>query len=497
MGLLATISISTATPATWRMRRLHLVLAIVSCGLISDAYAQAPPGGRARANSSPVSHDILRELDRATIAVAKRVLPAVVQISVSGFGPSLARADGGAIVERQRGIGSGVIVAADGYIITNAHVVTGAQRIQVVMRSVVSELDPDESSLLRRQRTFDARLVGVHPASDLALLKIDEQGLPFVPLKQEYKAQIGQTVLAVGSPAGLDHTLTQGIVSAVGRQADVDQPMIYIQTDTPMNAGNSGGALVDRDGNLIGINTFIVSRGGGSEGLGFAIPEPIVRFVYEELKERGRVRQTVIGAHAQTITPILAAGLKLPRDWGVIISDVLPGGPADLAGVRPQDVVVAIDNRTIDSLFKYATALFVHRHGAPVQMQVLRRGQVLKLSIPAVEGRSGLDSLAHLVDRNKLIGPLGIFVLELNRSMADAVPGLRSSSGMIVTAKADSTPAIEAGLAVGDVIRSINGAPIGTIDDFRSELERFRIGEPIVLELERQGRYQFVSFDME
>jgi serine protease Do len=431
--------------------------------------------------------------------LAERVLPAIIQISVSGFGPSRERSGGENVIERQRGIGSGVIVDPAGYIITNAHVVTGAQRIQVVMRSVNMELVPGKTSLLHKQRTFEAKLIGAHRFTDLALLKIEAaDALPAISLRQEYKARLGQTVLAVGSPAGLDHTVTRGIISALGRQTEVDHPMIYIQTDAPINPGNSGGALVDRDGNLVGINTFIYSQGGGSEGLGFAIPEPTVRFVYEELKQYGRVRQTLIGASVQTINPTLAAGLKLSQDWGVIVSKVVPGGPADNAGLKSKDIVTAIDSREIDSLPKFAASLFLHRHDEAVQMDVVREKEALKLYIPAFEAEAGAENLADLIDpQNSLIQPLGIFVLDLKKPVLDMLATPRSSAGVVVAGKVDYTPPIDADLAAGDVICSLNGIQLTGASHLRSELKRFKTGDAVVLEVERQGRFQFVSFEIE
>lgn len=468
-----------------------ILLPVILCALTTTASAQTPATPSAR-------NGILRQMDEAVDDVAERVLPAVVQISVSGFGPSHQRSESETVLERQSGIGSGVIVDPDGYVMTNAHVVAGAQRIQVVMRSVTSELVPFQTSLRHRQRTFSARLIGTHRLTDLALLKIDEKDLPFIPLKEAYRARLGQTVLAVGSPQGLDHTVTRGIVSALGRQQDLDHPMIYVQTDAPINPGNSGGALVDRDGNLVGINTFIYSQGGGSEGLGFAIPEPTVRFVFQELKQYGHVRQTVIGAKAQTITSTIAAGLKLSQDWGVVISDVDPGGPAEKAGLQAKDIVVSVDNRVIDSLPKFAASLFLHPHHQLVEMDVLRDGQTWKLYIPAMQAASGVDSLADRIDpRQGLIGPLGIFVIELDKSVTDMRPGLRSSAGLIVVGTVDYTPAIETDLAVGDVIRSINGLRVIGTKDVRSALEHGKPGDPIVLEVERQGAFQFVAFEME
>jgi serine protease Do len=285
--------------------------------------------------------------------------------------------------------------------------------------------------------------------------------------------------------------VTRGIVSAVGRQPDLDHPMIYIQTDAPINRGNSGGALVDRDGNLVGINTFIYTQGGGSEGLGFAIPEPAVRFVYQELKQHGHVRRTVIGANAQTITPPLAAGLRLPQDWGVVISDVIPGSPADKAGIKPKDVVLAIDNRVIDSLPRFVASLFLHRHDEPVTIDILRGGETLKFHVAAVEAHEEFDALSDSIDPQKsLVAPLGIFALDVDRSLAESLADLRSSNGVIVAGKVDYAPAIDAGLLAGDVIRSVNGSMLTGTADLRARLERFKNGDAVVLEVERQGKYQ-------
>src|SRR3984957_14716839 len=205
---------------------------------------------------------------------------------------------------------------------TNNHVVAGALRIRVIIAPTTVEMATGNTRLGNPQRVYEAKLVGSTRYADLALIKIEEKGLPYIPLPEYYHFRLGQTVVAIGAPEGLDHTVTKGIISAVGRQPEVDRPMVYVQTDAPINPGNSGGPLIDRDGNLVGINTFIVTSGGGSEGLGFAIPEPIVRAVYLQLKAHGFVPSVTIGAHAQAITPDLAVALKLAQDHGVILSDV-------------------------------------------------------------------------------------------------------------------------------------------------------------------------------
>jgi serine protease Do len=446
-------------------------------------------------SQSPAS-EALEKFDASIDQIAERVSPAVVQVLVSGLGQS--RRKGEQILERQRGIGSGVIVDPEGYIITNAHVVEGARRIRVVLTSLGTELVPGETSMLRRQGTFEAKLVGTHRLTDLALLKIEEKNLPYLPLPSSFRLRLGQSVLAIGSPEGLTHTVTLGIVSAPGRQPDLDQPMVYVQTDAAINPGNSGGALVDRNGNLVGINTFIYSRSGGSEGLGFAIPEPTVRFVFQELKQHGRVRRNAIGANAQTLTPTLASGLKLSQDWGVLLSDVLPGSPAEKAGLLAQDIVVSVDDVVIDSLPKFTARLYLHPQGTPVKFSVLRGTRKMEFSVLAADIPTGVETLADLIDpQHSLVAPLGIFVLDLKREIEGYLPELRSSYGLIVAGKVDYVPAIETDLSVGDVIQSVNGSRVSSAKELRAQLQQFKAGDAVVLRIERQGLYRFLPFEME
>jgi serine protease Do len=240
-------------------------------------------------------------------ALAKRVSPAVVKILVTGYGPVAPYGHREtAVIGRQHGIGSGAIVDANGYIITNAHVVAGAQRVRVVLTPESGERKPTLEPA--RPRILNAQIAGVDRDTDLALLKVEATGLPALPMGDYRKLRKGQIVLAFGSPEGLEDSVTVGVVSSVMRQPDPDQPMIYIQTDAAVNPGNSGGPLVDVDGNLVGINTFILSESGGNEGIGFAIPSVIVRFVYREILAHGHVHRPQIGADVQAISPALAAG---------------------------------------------------------------------------------------------------------------------------------------------------------------------------------------------
>jgi serine protease Do len=260
--------------------------------------------------------------------LAQSASPAVVQVVAQTLGP-LGRGEPGraGFVSEQESTGSGVIVDADGYIVTNAHVVRNARRIEVnVLRS-------DERGEAPHGHLLPAKLVGMDRQVDIAVLKIEARNLPTLAFLNSDKLRQGQLVLAVGSPLGLQNSLTHGVVSATLRQLDPESPMVYIQTDAPINPGNSGGPLLDAEGRIAGINTMIYSESGGNEGIGFAIPANLAQDVYRRLRKDGRIRRGQIGVIAETITQRLGAALGLNRDTGVIISDVTPDSAAETAGL--------------------------------------------------------------------------------------------------------------------------------------------------------------------
>ncbi len=227
---------------------------------------------------------------------------------------------------------------------------------------------------------------------------------------------MGQLVFAIGSPEGLQNSVTMGVVSAVARQADPEKPLTYIQTDAPINPGNSGGPLVDMNGSVVGINTFILSEGGGSEGLGFAIPARIVDFVYHSLRKYGHVHRVEIGAVAQEITPTLADGLHLAQRWGVIVADVKPDGPAAAAGLQVQDIVLTADDRRIETLPRTFSALYLHRLDQVLKLEILRGDQKKILYVPAIEHRDQMDQLFDAADPEKSLVPrLGILAADLTQ----------------------------------------------------------------------------------
>src|ERR1700724_1695631 len=338
----------------WQIRISVWPLLLVTSIAIAGARAQSAPhqgAGSASTNQAPASQsgekkvtqnsgessarapDVLVQLNGALEGLAAKVSSGVVQILVTGYGPAHEEnRSQTALIVRQHAVGSGVIVDADGYIVTNAHVIEGAQRIRVALPIPVGETTGVVPVGKRQIR--EARLLGFHKETDLAWLKIEDKGLPTLPFVRHERPHVGQLVFAIGSPEGLQNSVTMGVISAVARQPDPSKPMTYIQTDAPINPGNSGGPLVDMNGTVGGINTFILSQGGGSEGLGFAIPAPIVEFVYRSLRKYGHVHRVEIGAGLQELTPTLADGLQLSQHWGVIVADVKPDGPAATAGLQ-------------------------------------------------------------------------------------------------------------------------------------------------------------------
>jgi serine protease Do len=466
------------------------------------AYAQvtAPQlsAGQAGIKSkAPVSSNFLRTLNGSLETVVSRVSPAVVQIVVTGYGPVEDHGHETGRIARRHSIGSGVVVDPDGYIITNAHVVEGAQRVRVILPA------PAEDSLTEVQpihagQILEAKVLGTHKQSDLALLKVEATRLPVLPFRNDVRVRQGELVFAIGSPEGLRDSVTMGIVSSVARQTDPNDPMVYIQTDTALNPGNSGGPLVDIDGNLVGINTLILSQGGGSEGLGFAIPAAIVHFDYQNLRNYGRVQRVSIGARAQNITPPLAAGLGLARSWGAIISDTVPQGPAEAAGLHTEDIVLAIDDRPIASLPDFMAALYLHPHDQILKIDVLRRTKRMSFNVPVNVYHEKIDELAEVPDlQQTLIRRLSIFVTDLDDGVRSLLPDTRGDSGVVVVAQTSGANAVDTGLQTGDIIHAIDHTRLQSVSQFQAMVHDLKSGDAVVLQIERNRKLQYLSFEME
>ncbi len=454
-----------------------------------------PAAGGSHAPVTAKAPEALRQLDSSLVALTNRVSPAVVQIMVDGYGPSLEdrSRNNVATVGYQRTIGSGVIVDSEGYILTNAHVVEGAQRIRVALPQPTSASLFDQTPVGKR-RVLEATLIGAHKESDLALLKVESHGLPALALAATRPVYPGEFVVAIGSPAGLEGSVSLGIVSSV-RQPDPAVPLVYIQTDAAINAGNSGGPLIDLDGNVIGLNTFILTRSGGSEGIGFAIPARVVRFVYDSLRKYGFVQRAEIGASAQEITPTLAAGLGLSRDWGVLISDVAPAGPAAFAGIKSQDIIETVDGRPVIGLPGFMVALYLHPADEDLKIDVSRAGRKISVTVPALEHQDKRDDLADLVNPSNVVEGLGVCAVDLEGRVRPAVSNPRFSSGVVVIARSPGSNILASDLRPGDIIYAVNKVPVETVQQLRASLQQLKSGEAVVLQIERGRALQYIAFE--
>ncbi len=474
--------------------RMSILLPIV-CLLSSVSVAALA----AQSTQSARASDALHQLDASIEALVQHVSPAVVQIIVTGYGSTEQsdRSQTSVVIGRQRAIGSGVIVDPEGYIVTNAHVLNGAEKIEVFVPPPQPDTGATIDAIAALQgKSYQARMVGITREIDLAVIKIEAHGLPALSLGKPALPMQGEVVFAFGSPEGLRNTVTMGVVSAAARQPDPDSPLVYVQTDTPINPGNSGGPLVNADGQLVGINTFIFSTSGGNQGLGFAIPAGVVAFAYPQLLKYGHIHQPEIGAIVQTITPELAAGLHLQRDFGVIVSDVVPGGPADGAGLQIQDIILSVNGTATGSLPLFTHSLYMHGSGERVNLVVLRGANQVQLQVPLVDRPHKTDSLTDMADPEKnLIRRLGILGIELNLNLARSLPDLRIPSGIIVAARTLGADQ-EIPLQTGDVIHAFNGTPITTLAGLRDALNKVKPGDAVALLVERYGQLIYVSFSL-
>src|SRR5216683_1528527 len=481
------------TRLRWMKYGIACLLVATSARSQSTAVRTAPDAP-ALISKAPASSNLLRALDSSLEAVISKVSPAVVQIVVNGYGPSEDHGHSTARIVRQHAIGTGIIVDPDGYIITNAHVVEGAQRVRVILPSPTAESSL-ELQPIHADQILDAKVLGTHKQSDLALLKVEAMHLPSVPLRNDVPVRQGELVFAIGSPEGLRDTVTMGVVSSLARQLDPDNPTVYMQTDAALNPGNSGGPLVDIDGNVIGINTLMLSEGGGSEGLGFAIPAAIVTFDYQNLRKYGHVQRVAIGARMQNITPTLAGGLGLARSWGAMISDMAAGGAAEAAGLQVDDIVLAIDGGPILGLLDFMTALYLHPADQVLKIDVLRGVNPMSFHVSVKVYHENIDDLADIPDLQKtLVRKLNIFVTDLDGSL---LPSTRSDSGVVVVAQTGGPNAMDTGLQTGDIIRAIDRTPLQSILQLQAMVRNLKSGDPVVLQVERKGKLQYLAFEME
>src|ERR1700678_2257821 len=339
----------------------------------------APPA--ADVKPPPVS---LGELSVSLEGLVNRVRPAVVQIFSTGY-VTADESDSNntaALLSQQRSTGSGIILSDDGFIVTNAHVVRGARRIQV--RLSVARTRGRTATFEPEVKLLDAKLIGMDREMDVAVVKIERTGLPRLQLGNSDAVRQGELVMAFGTPRGLEGSVSMGIVSSTSRELHPDDFLAYIQTDAPINPGNSGGPLIDAQGHVVGINTFILTQSGGSEGLGFAIPSNMVSTIYAQIRKEGHVHRGRIGIYVETITPALAEGLSLARDWGVLVGDVAPEGPADKAGIKVGDVIETANGRNLRNARQLEALIYRSPMKEKIALQVLRGKDQLSMDVPVI-----------------------------------------------------------------------------------------------------------------
>jgi len=461
------------------MRALLPTLAALLLGV--PALAQPAPDAPAPS---------LARMSQEAQALARQVRGAVVQVKVRRVQGLQDAGTGSAQISEERGSGSGFFVDESGYIVTNAHVVKGASAVRV-QRASAPPPPPGEASLLRRRGALlDATVVGVDTETDVAVLKVEGEGYPTLPFGNSDALRRGQVVFAFGGPAGLENSVSMGVISATARQLRPEDPMVYVQTDAPINPGSSGGPLVNAQGEVVGINTFNVSRSGGSEGLGFAGPSNIVEAVYEQIREHGTVRRGVIGVHAQTITPELARALDLDRSSRVILADVYPGSPAERAGLRPGDIVTHLNGERMHNGRELDVNLYP-RLGSIATLRVVRGDSAFKAGVRVVRRRDDQTRLAERANpEDHLVERLGILALPLTDEVAPYVPGDRLPSGALVAASNRPPTPWGDQLRPGDVIYAIDGRRVDGPAALRSFLAE--AGDRVVAHVLRDGHLQYL-----
>ena len=384
-------------------------------------------------------------------------------------------------VPRQQGIGSGVIATRDGYILTNNHVVDGADEVKVGLQD---------------GREFTAKVVGRDPKTDVAVIKIDAKDLPAVPMADSDKVEVGDVVLAVGNPFGIGQTVTTGIVSATGRGGAIGLDYEdFIQTDAAINPGNSGGALVDAEGRLIGINTAILSRSGGNQGIGFAIPVNIARDVMGSLVKDGHVTRGYLGVMIQDVNPALEKEFKLKSTEGALVGDVTPKSPAEKAGLQSGDLILDFNGKKVTDSRHLKLEVARTHPGESVPVKILRDGETKTLDV-TVKELPGTEQLAkndsNHPDDNGTLNGVTVADIDSNARQQFELPG--AVKGVVVTEVDPNSPSAEAGLKPGDVIQEINRKPVKTAEEAVKMTEK-ATDKTTLLRVWRDGGSRYVVVD--
>ncbi len=435
---------------------------------------------------------------KSFVELAEKVKPSVVNISTTKtvrvpgnpfrhfFGPGREEPFGdffgrffGEVPDRemkQQSLGSGFIIEKDGYIVTNNHVVEGADEIKVKLSD---------------GREFKAKVIGRDRKTDIALIKISStfENLHALPLGDSEKVLVGEWVVAVGNPFGLGNTVTQGIISATGRVIGAGPYDNFLQTDAPINPGNSGGPLVNLNGEAIGICTAIVA---GGQGIGFAIPINMAKAMVPQLREKGKVVRGWIGVAIQTITPEIAQAFGLKETTGALVADVVPDGPAAAAGIARGDVIVSFNGKEIKSTSDLSRAVAETPVGKKVTVRILRSGKEMEIGMTIAEMT---DEKAKTVSKGETRKDLGYVVEDISPRLQNQF-GLRDRRGVVIIEVAPGSPADQAGLQAGDVIRELNRVTVRNLKDYEKAVRKIEKDKPVLLLIKRGGQTLYVSIGL-
>jgi Do/DeqQ family serine protease len=480
---------------------LFISLVLTACNFRESGRQHADTGGAATNTAQPDSGRATPQGPVASWAdTVDRIAPAVVTVHAARrvraprqypfqndpfswfFGGGNPQRFGGdrPPVQEQRALGSGVIVRADGYILTNDHVIDGAEEISIDLTD---------------RRNFKAKVVGADKPSDLAVLKVSANSLPILSPGNSDQVRVGDICLAVGNPLGIGETVTAGIISAKGRHTDLSDGSFedFLQTDAPINQGNSGGALVNSRGDLIGINSQIVSPNGGNIGIGFAIPSNMAKTVMTELMSHGKVSRGQLGVTVQQITSDLAASLGLAQTEGVLVSAVQPGGPADKAGIKPGDVILNVNGTPTNDVNTLRNVVAGAGAGSEVTLTIVRNGKQQQIRMKLGEFNAGAATSGPGNNGDQTpTDRLGVALAPLTPDVAAQLGIARGTQGVVVTEVDPAGPAAEAGLRPGDVIQQVNRQAVRSPADVSAALAKSG-DRPVLLQVLRGGQTIFVG----
>jgi len=479
-----------------------LVFIGVVAGLAVSSRMDLMKLGDAADKPSIKNSATLNQFSEGLADVAAVVIPSVVNISTTKTvkqenpmypffedpllrrffgGPDQGGGGGGGRYQefKEQSLGSGVIVSKDGYIVTNNHVVEGADEIKVTLSD---------------KKDYKGKVVGADSRSDVAVIKIEAKNLPAISWADSSKLRPGEMVMAAGSPFGLSRTVTIGIISAVGRaNIGITDYEDFIQTDAAINPGNSGGALVNMNGELVGINTAIFSRSGGYQGIGFAVPSNMVKQVMDSLIKTGKVVRGWLGVSVQDLTPQLAKQFGVSETGGALVSEVMKGSPAEKAGLKPGDVIVALDGRQVEDAGHLRNSVAGATVGSKIKLDVMRNKKKIEVDVVLGELPKKVEAAAggEAVGTESVLA--GVTVEDLTPDIMDKLGLEKGMKGVVVMAVEQGSAADEAGLARGDVITSVNNTPVRDTGEYGQLVSKLKKDEPVLLRIFRQGGYIWMT----